>query len=67
LESIAGIIASGYILETFTKPREFAENPRYLQDPREIPGALDLRVIDLPIVELIEGFSLLPHCFTLQS
>ena len=54
-------------METFTTPKEFVENPRYLLDRQEILKALDLRVIDQPIVELIEGFALLPHCFTLQS
>jgi len=54
-------------LETFTTPKEFVENPRYPQDRQEILEALDLRVIDQPIVELIEGFALLPQCFTLQS
>ena len=43
------------------------ENPRYLRDRREALKALDLHVIDRPIVELIEGFSVLPQCFTLQS
>jgi hypothetical protein len=54
-------------LETFTYPKEFVENPRYLQDRQEVLKALDLRVIDWPIAELIEGFTLLPQCFTLQS
>ena len=53
-------------METFTTPREFVENLRYLQDRQEILEALDLRVIDQPIAELIEGFALLPQCFTLQ-
>ena len=42
-------------------------NPRYLRDRQEVLKALDLRVIDRPIVELIEGFSVLPECFTVQS
>ncbi len=54
-------------MKTFTTPKEFAENPRYLNDRQEILEALDPRVIDRPIVELIEGFALLPQCFTLQS
>ena len=53
-------------METFTPPKEFVENPRYLQDRQEILAALDLRVIDRPILELIQGFALLPQCFTLQ-
>ena len=54
-------------METFAPSRNFVENPRYLRDRRKALKALDLHVIDHPIVELIEGFSLLPQCFTLQS
>ena len=54
-------------METFTTPKEFVENPGYLLDRQEILEVLDLRGIDQPIVELIEGFALLPQCFTLQS
>jgi hypothetical protein len=53
-------------LETFTAAKEFVENPRYLPDRQKSLEGLYLRVIDRPIVELIEGFTLLPQCFTLQ-
>jgi len=42
-------------------------HPRYLKCRRESLKRLNLLALDRPIVELIEGFSLLPHCFTLQS
>jgi hypothetical protein len=54
-------------LETFTAPKEFVADNRYLQDRQEALEALALQVIDRPIVELIEGFTRLPYCFTLQS
>ncbi|UCF79471.1 MAG: hypothetical protein JSW03_04315 [Candidatus Eiseniibacteriota bacterium] len=54
-------------MKTFTEPRELVEDPRYTQNRREALKVLDLGVIDPPIVKLIEGFSLLPQCFTLQS
>lgn len=54
-------------METFTAPKEFVKNPRYLQDRQASLEALDVGVIDRPIVELIERFTLLPQCFTLQS
>ena len=54
-------------METFTKSREFVENPRYARDRQATLGSLDLHAIDGPIAELIHGFSVLPHCFTLQS
>lgn len=53
-------------METFTASKEFIEHPRYLQDRQEALEALDLGAIDRPIVKLIEGFNLLPQCFTLQ-
>ena len=53
-------------METFTTAKECVENPRYLHDRKKNLGDLDLHVIDRPLVELIEGFALLPQCFTLQ-
>ena len=53
-------------METFTEPREFAENIRYSQDREETLAALDLSLIDKPIVDIVSGFAALPHCFTLQ-
>jgi len=54
-------------METFTEPREFVENPRYSQDRHDTLAALDLSSIDEPIVDIVAGFAVLPHCFTLQS
>ena len=54
-------------LETFTTPKEFVKNPRYLQDRQNSLEALDVRAIDRPIVELVERYTLLPQCFTHQS
>jgi len=54
-------------LETFTEPRQFVENPRFSKNRHDTLTALDLHTIDEPIVELIDGFATLPHCFTLQS
>jgi len=54
-------------LETFTESRQFVENPRYSKDRHDTLAALDLRTIDEPIIDIIDGFAILPHCFTLQS
>ena len=54
-------------METFTEPRQFVDNPRYFKDRQETLAALDLRTIDEPIVDIIDGFATLPHCFTVQS
>jgi hypothetical protein len=54
-------------LETFTEPRQFVENPRFSKDRHDTLTALDLHTIDEPIVDLINGFTALSHCFTLQS
>ena len=54
-------------MKTFTEPRQFIESPQYSKDRHETLAALDLRTIDEPIVDIIDGFAKLPHCFTLQS
>ena len=54
-------------METFTEPRQFVENPRYSKDRHDTLATLDLRTIDAPIVDIIDGFATLPHCFTVQS
>jgi hypothetical protein len=54
-------------LETFTELKEFAENPHYQVQKQKILCDLTDNMIDLPIVELINGFNKLPYCFTLQS
>jgi hypothetical protein len=54
-------------LKTFTEPRQFVENQQYFKDRHDTLAALDLRTIDEPIVELIDGFTAIPHCFTVQS
>lgn len=40
---------------------------RYEQDRRDALSALDLASIDAPIMDIVAGFTALPHCFTLQS
>ncbi|OQX14038.1 MAG: hypothetical protein BWK76_15270 [Desulfobulbaceae bacterium A2] len=54
-------------MKTFTRPREFVENPRYAQERREAMTALDPASINEPLADIIAGFAALPHCFTLQS
>ena len=54
-------------METFTEPRQFVENPRFSKERHDTLAALDLREIDEPIVDIVEGFTALSHCFTLQS
>lgn len=53
-------------METFNGPREFVDNPSYLQDRKKRLKTLDLDAIDEPIRDIIAGFSTLQHCFTLQ-
>jgi len=53
-------------LETFTKPREFVENRGYVHARQRSIAALDLTSIDDPITDIVRGFAVLPHCFTLQ-
>jgi hypothetical protein len=53
-------------VETFTEPRKLVANRRFADERRAALGALDLGAIDEPIADIIEAFSLLPHCYTLQ-
>jgi hypothetical protein len=54
-------------LETFTELKELTENPHYQAQKRKILCDLSDDMIDLPIIDLINGFNTLPYCFTLQS
>jgi len=54
-------------LETFTELKDFVNDPHYHEKRQESLTSLDLNTIDAPIVEIIDGFSKLPYCFTLQS
>ena len=54
-------------METYTELIEFAENPHYhLQRQKSLCELTD-EMIDIPIVEIINGLNKLPYCFTLQS
>lgn len=53
-------------METFTKARRFGENSGFDHDRQRSVAALDLTSIDEPIKDIVAGFSILPHCFTLQ-
>jgi hypothetical protein len=54
-------------LETFTELKELAVNQRYQVQREKILFDLTDDMIDMPIIDLINGFNKLPHCFTLQS
>jgi hypothetical protein len=54
-------------LKTFAQPREFVEHGSYARDREEVMSALDPTSIDVPILDIVQGFAELPHCFTLQS
>jgi hypothetical protein len=53
-------------VETFTAARELVENRDYGRARRKSIAGLDLSLIDSPITDIVEGFTVLPHCFTLQ-
>ena len=54
-------------METYTEPKEFVENPHYQVQRQQSLCDLTDNIIDIPIVEIINGFNKLPYCFTLQS
>ncbi len=54
-------------METFIKAKKLVDDPEYTKQRKDIISDFDINFIDGPIVEIIEGFLRLPHCFTLQS
>ena len=54
-------------METFTELKEFSENPHYQVQKHKILSDLTDDIIDMPIIDLINGYNKLPYCFTLQS
>ena len=54
-------------METFTELKEFVGNPHYKAQRLKSLGDLADNMIDVPIIDLINGFNKLPFCFTLQS
>ena len=54
-------------METYTEPKESVENPHYQAQRQKNLGSLSDSVIDVPIIEIVNGFNNLPYCFTLQS
>lgn len=54
-------------METFTELKALTENPHYqVQRQISLEDLTDDK-IDVPIIDLINGFNKLPYCFTLQS
>lgn len=54
-------------METFTELKDFVDNPFFHKQRKESLRRLDINSIDAPIVDVIDGFSRLSYCFTLQS
>jgi len=53
-------------LETFTELKDLTENPHYeVQRQKSLCNLTD-DMIDMPIIDLINGLNKLPYCFTLQ-
>lgn len=53
-------------METFTEFKELVENPHYRDERLKSLAGLNERMIDKPIIELINALNRLPYCFTLQ-
>lgn len=54
-------------METFTDLKDFVDNPHYREQRQKSLRSLDMSTIDAPLMEIIEGFTKLSYCFTLQS
>jgi len=54
-------------LETFTEPKALVDNPNYRDQRQKSLASLSDDMIDEPMIEVVNAFNRLPHCFTLQS
>jgi len=54
-------------METFTEIKPLVSNPLYEEQREKSLKNLDIHIIDVPIINLMKGFTELRHCFTLQS
>ena len=54
-------------VETFTEPKGFVENLRYVQQRQASLSTMDIDTLDPPIADIVKSFQDLPCCFTLQS
>jgi hypothetical protein len=54
-------------LETFTEFKPLVDNALYEEHRKASLSTLDINTIDAPLIEIINGFSKLHYCFTLQS
>lgn len=54
-------------METFAEPKEFVVNPFFKAQRRKSLISFSDAIIDIPIIEIVNGFNRRPYCFTLQS
>ncbi len=54
-------------METFSEPKELAENSHYQAQRQKCLAGLSNDIVDVPIIETIKAFNTLPYCFTIQS
>ena len=54
-------------METFIELKELEDNPNYQAQKQNILRDITDDMIDMPIIDLINGFNKLSYCFTLQS
>jgi len=54
-------------METFVPKQPLVPNPAFREQRAKALLGLENAAIDMPMVDLIDGFARLPYCFTLQS
>ncbi len=54
-------------METFNELKDLVENLHYQVQKQKVQYDLNDDMIDMPIVDIINGLNKLPFCFTLQS
>ena len=53
-------------METFINPKELVENPGYQSQRDNVLRKLSPRMVEKPLLDLVNGFNSLSQCFTLQ-
>ncbi|MCP4723575.1 MAG: hypothetical protein GY863_00990 [bacterium] len=53
-------------METFTEIKPLVNNPLFQHQRERALGSLDITKIDHPLIDLIDGFSRIQYCFTMQ-
>ena len=53
-------------MQTYTEPQPLEDDPGFHEKRERTVSTLDLKIIDEPIRDIVEGFLKVPYCYTIQ-